>query len=94
MPRAIHHAIVSIPRMAASVSSFAAGPLGIFSLRSHLLTTPTVTFKWAAKTAWLTSALVRMRRMADGLSLRTGVKEAASNFRMVFLSIKPTRRDR
>lgn len=49
--RYLDQAMASIPRMDARVSSFAAGPLGIFSPRSHLLTTPTVTFKWAAKTA-------------------------------------------
>jgi hypothetical protein len=41
----IYQAMASIPRTDARVSSFAAGPLGIFSPRSHLLTTPTVTFK-------------------------------------------------
>ena len=41
----IDQAIASIPRTDARVSSFAAGPLGIFSPRSRLLTTPTVTFK-------------------------------------------------
>ena len=46
-----YQAMASIPRIEASVSSFAAGPLGLFSPRSHLLTMPTVTFKWAAKTA-------------------------------------------
>jgi len=42
---AANQAIASSPWMDTSVSSFAAGPLGIFSPRSHLLTTPTVTFK-------------------------------------------------
>lgn len=71
-------AMASIPWIDASVSSFAAGPLGIFSPRSHLLTTPTVTFKCAAKTAWLTSALARIRRMAAGLSFLTGVRQLRS----------------
>lgn len=42
---ASNQAMASMPRIDASVSSFAAGPLGTFSPRSHLLTTPTVTFK-------------------------------------------------
>jgi hypothetical protein len=87
----LNQAMALIPWIEASVSSFAAGPLGIFSPRSHLLTTPTVTFKCAAKTAWLTSALARMRRMAAGLSFLTGVRQLRSKLRIVFLSIKPRR---
>jgi hypothetical protein len=45
------HAMAAIPRIAASESSFAAGPRGRFSPRSHLLTTPDVTFRCAANTA-------------------------------------------
>ena len=39
------HAIAAIPCLAARESSLAAGPLGCFSPRSHLLTTPVVTFR-------------------------------------------------
>jgi len=38
-------AMEAMPCLAASVSNFAAGPRGRFSRRSHLLTTPVVTFR-------------------------------------------------
>ena len=38
-------AMAAMPFLAARVSSLAAGPRGCFSPRSHLLTTPVVTFK-------------------------------------------------
>src|ERR1035438_493275 len=83
--------MAEMPCLAARVSNLAAGPRGCFSPRSHLLTTPVVTFRWAAKTAWLTAALVRMRRMAAGDNFMTGVRQARSNSRMVLLSMAPTR---
>src|SRR5208283_2928588 len=85
------YAMASMPRFATNARSFAAGPLGTFSPRSHLMTMPVVTFKCAARTAWLTSALVRMRRIAVGVSFFTGVRQLRSKRCIVFLSIIPRR---
>src|SRR5208283_2284317 len=41
------------------------------------------------KTAWLTDAFARIRRMAAGESFNTGVRHARSNSRIVFVSIAP-----
>jgi hypothetical protein len=45
-----------------------------------LLITPVVTFRCAAKTAWLTAALVRMRRMAAGGELQDGREAGVIEF--------------
>src|SRR5664279_1970416 len=84
-----HHATAWSPFLATRVRSFREAPCGCFSPRSHWLTSPVVTFRYRAKTAWLAPSRKRRPRISVGFSGRTGVRHSSSNSRIVRLSITP-----
>src|ERR1035437_6854479 len=84
-----HHATAWSPFLATRVRSFREAPCGCFSPRSHWLTSPVVTFRYRAKTAWLAPSRNRRPRISVGFSGRTGVRQSSSNSRIVRLSIPP-----
>jgi hypothetical protein len=77
------------PFRATRVSNFNAAPLGCFSPRSHWRTSPVVTFKCSANTAWDAFSRRRSARISSGESGSTGVRQSASKPRKPRLSIAP-----
>src|ERR1700677_156199 len=76
-------ATISSPFFCTRCSSLSAVPVGRFWPISHFCTVETLVFKRAAKTAWLTFEVCRMRLIWAGRSGGAGARLRWSNSRMV-----------